>query len=232
MATFMPSVAKASAIASPMPVPPPTTNAFCPLKFIADELSRRLYLIQHLLALTGQSWQTRQISIRNESDFMKMLNPTHSWTALFSSLLLGLLLVPPIAADDKAGKAKAGAKVVHHLTLRGAYSERPGTSLDLASLVMGGGLSSKSYFKLVEHVEALAKDDEVDCVVLDLSQPFMLGKVNTRDFAARIANLNAAGKRTIAWGGSVDTATLGVAAACSEIFMSSDGMGSFRPAAI
>ena len=87
---------------------------------------------------------------------------------------------------------------------------------------MGGGLSSKSYFA-VDHVEALAKDDEVDCVA-DLSQPFMLGKVNTRDFATRLAKLNAAGKRTIAWVGSVDTANLGVASACSEIFMSSDGM--------
>ena len=155
---------------------------------------------------------------------MKTLNPSSPLAALFGSLLFGLLFVQSVGADDKAAKAKADAKVVHHLTLSGAYSERPGTSLDLTSLVMGGGLSSKSYFKLVDHVEALAKDDEVDCVLLDLSQPFMLGKVNTRDFATRLAKLNAAGKRTIAWVGSVDTANLGVASACSEIFMSSDGM--------
>ena len=155
---------------------------------------------------------------------MKTLNPSSPLATLVGSLLFGLLFVQSVGADDKAAKAKADAKVVHHLTLSGAYSERPGTSLDLTSLVMGGGLSSKSYFKLVDHVEALAKDDEVDCVLLDLSQPFMLGKVNTRDFATRLAKLNAAGKRTIAWVGSVDTANLGVASACSEIFMSSDGM--------
>jgi len=153
---------------------------------------------------------------------MNTQKQTQTWPAALMIAALGLLCcgTPPA----KAAAQNKDAKVVHHLTLRGAYSERPGTSLDLASLVMGGGLNSKSYFKLVEHIETLAEDDAIDCVVLDLSQPFMLGRANTRDFATRIAKLNATGKRTIAWVGSMDTANLSVAAACSEIFMSSDGM--------
>ncbi len=138
--------------------------------------------------------------------------------------LMGLLHVgagTALAADKQA----KDAKVIHHLTLRGTYSERPaGASLDLTSLVMGGGLSSKSYFKLADHIDGLAEAKEIDALVLDLSQPFMLGRVNTRDFARRMAGLKDAGIRTIAWVGSLDTPVLCVAATCDEIYLAKDGM--------
>jgi protease-4 len=52
----------------------------------------------------------------------------------------------------------------------------------------------------------------------------LLSRVQRRDFSQRMAKLNEAGIKTIAWVGSVDTAGLCVASACDEIFMSSDGM--------
>ncbi len=160
---------------------------------------------------------------------MKKQNQTPVWTAIICGLFLCLLnpTTTPAAVKEKADPAKPAElqrTQIHHLTLRGAYSEMPSSSLDLTSLVMGGGLSSKSYFKLTEHIDSLAKAKEVDYLVLDLSQPFSLSPVQRRDFAQHIAKLEAAGIKTIAWITSVDTAGLCVASACDEIFMSSDGM--------
>jgi len=152
---------------------------------------------------------------------MKKKNHSRLWSAVLCGVVLSLLSLNPAAAAEAADP---NTTQVHHLTLRGAYSEMPSSSLDLTSLVLGGGLSSKSYFKLVDHIEGLAKAKEVDYLVLDLSQPFLLSRVQRRDFSQRMAKLNEAGIKTIAWVGSVDTAGLCVASACDEIFMSSDGM--------
>jgi len=147
---------------------------------------------------------------------------TQTRTAALMIAALGLLhFGAPVA---KAAAQENDAKVIHHLTLRGAYSELPSSSLDPLSLVLGGGLSSKSYFKLADHIDGLAKAKEIDALVLDLSQPFSLSRVQTRDFAQRMANLKAAGIKTIAWAGSLDTSALCVAATCDKIFLSSDGM--------
>jgi protease-4 len=157
---------------------------------------------------------------------MKTTKRNRVWAAVICGLgLLGLNTSTAAAADkDKKAAAAPKATHIHHLTLRGAYSEMPSSSLDLTSLVIGGGLSSKFYFKLVDHLEGLAMAKEVDYLVLDLSQPFLLSRVQRRDFTTRIAKLEHAGIKTIAWVGSVDTAGLCVASACDEIFMSSDGM--------
>ena len=71
------------------------------------------------------------------------------------------------AKPAEKGKEEADENIthVHHLTLRGAYSEMPSTSLDPVALVMGGGLSSKSYFKLADHLESLTKREDGGHVV-------------------------------------------------------------------
>jgi protease-4 len=154
-----------------------------------------------------------------------MMNPIRlkKHSRLGATILCGLFL-SFFNPTTTTAAVKEKATHIHHLTLRGAYSELPSSSLDLTSLVLGGGLSSKSYFKLVDHIDGLAKAKEIDYLVLDLSQPFLLSRVQRRDFSQRMAKLNEAGIKTIAWVGSVDTATLCVASACNEIFMSSDGM--------
>jgi len=162
---------------------------------------------------------------------MKINKRTHTRIAVLIALALGLLHLghAPALAETEDTKAEKKTdpetKVIHHLTLRGLYSERPsGMSLDLTSLVMGGGLGSKSYFKLADHIDGLAKAGEVDAFVLDLSQPFSLGRVNIHDFCRRIAGLKEAGIRTFAWVGSMDTPVLCVASMCDEIYMAKDGM--------
>jgi hypothetical protein len=69
---------------------------------MAGEHSLRLHVIQHLLALAERPWQTRQVSIGNESDFMKTLNPSRIQTTLMGSLLLGLLFASMAKASGCA----------------------------------------------------------------------------------------------------------------------------------
>ena len=161
---------------------------------------------------------------------MKKMNYSCLWAELIFGLILSLSLLNPgkafAAKPAEKGKEEDDKNIthVHHLTLRGAYSEMPSTSLDPVALVMGGGLSSKSYFKLADHLESITKRKDIGYVVLDLSQAFSLSRVQQRDFAQRIAKLNKSGKKTIAWLASASTLELSVASACHEIFMSKDGM--------
>jgi len=161
---------------------------------------------------------------------MKKTNYSRLCSGLFFGLMLSLLIANPGAAlaakPLEKDKAEANAIIthIHHLTLRGAYSELPSTSFDPMALVMGGSLNSKSYFKLTDHLEDLTKRKDVGYVVLDLSQSFSLSRVQRHDFAQRIVKLNKSGKKTIAWLTSASTLELSVASACHEIFMSKDGM--------
>ena len=161
---------------------------------------------------------------------MKKMNESRLLVTMVFGLMLGLLIIHPynVMAAKPAGKDKkeveANITHVHHLTLRGAYSEMPYTSLNPTALVMGGSLNLKSYFKLADHLEDLAKRRDVSCVVLDFSQPFLLSRVQSHDFLQRIAKLNKSGKKTIAWLASASTLELSLASACNEIFMSKDGM--------
>ena len=94
---------------------------------------------------------------------MKKMNESRLLVTMVFGLMLGLLIVHPynVMAAKPAGKDKkeveANITHVHHLTLRGAYSEMPYTSLNPTALVMGGSLNMKSYFKLADHLEDLAK---------------------------------------------------------------------------
>tara|TARA_B100001971_G_C18235190_1_gene566649 strand:+ start:68 stop:1906 length:1839 start_codon:yes stop_codon:yes gene_type:complete len=161
---------------------------------------------------------------------MKKMNYHRLRVAMVFGLLLSLLIANPgvalAAKPVEKGKEQAKANIthIHHLALRGAYSEMPSTSFDPMAFVMGGSLNSKSYFKLADHLEDLTKRKDVGYVVLDLSQSFSLSRVQRRDFAQRIAKLNKSGKKTIAWMASASTLELSVASACHEIFMSKDGM--------
>ena len=157
---------------------------------------------------------------------MKMKNNYRLGAAIVCGLILSFLIpaTATAAVKEKADPADPKATQIHHFTLRGAYSELPSSSFDPLSIIMGSGLSSKSYFKLTDHLDSLAKRKDLDYLVLDLSQPFSLSRVQRRDFTARITKLKDAGIKTIAWAGSIDTAVLCVASACDEIYLAKDGM--------
>jgi len=107
---------------------------------------------------------------------MKLKKHARLGVAIFCGLCLSFFYPTTVTAavKEKAKPDDPNVTQIHHLILRGAYSETPSSSLDLTSLVMGGAMSSKSYFKLAEHIDGLAKAKEIDCLVLDLSQPFSL----------------------------------------------------------
>ena len=127
---------------------------------------------------------------------MKKMNYSCPLVKSIFGLILSLSLLNPskafAAKPAEKGKEEADENIthVHHLALRGAYSEMPSTSLDPVALVMGAGLSSKSYFKLADHMESITKRKDIGYVVFDLSQAFSLSRVQQRDFAQRIAKLN------------------------------------------
>ena len=80
---------------------------------------------------------------------MKKMNESRLLVTMVFGLMLGLLIIHPynVMAAKPAGKDKkeveANITHVHHLTLRGAYSEMPYTSLNPTALVMGGSLNLK-----------------------------------------------------------------------------------------
>src|ERR1044072_7653163 len=94
-------------------------------------------------------------------------------------LALALVSVPAQAADaDKDAKAganapgQAGAKkpAVRILVLNGTYVDYPTTSdVDPMSLLLGGMEKRGSFFALCEKLGELAKDDEIQHVLFDLS---------------------------------------------------------------
>jgi len=100
------------------------------------------------------------------------------WVTLLS-LPLFLESFPALAADaDKDAKAgvdaqsRAGAKkpAVRIIVLNGTYVDYPSTSdMDPMSLLLGGLEKPGSFFALCEKLGELAKDDEIQHVLFDLS---------------------------------------------------------------
>src|ERR1051325_12246371 len=87
-----------------------------------------------------------------------------------------------LAADDADKEAKAGAgaaakteapkPAVRIVALKGTYVDYPATAdVDPMSLLLGGLEKPSSFFALCEKLGELAKDDEVQHVLFDLSSP-------------------------------------------------------------
>src|SRR3989441_10199738 len=107
----------------------------------------------------------------------RLLCPPLFPTLLFMALLLESL--PALAADaDKDAKpganapSQTGAKkpAVRIIVLNGTYVDYPSTTdVDPMSLLLGGREKPGSFFALCEKLGELAKDDEIQHVLFDLS---------------------------------------------------------------
>ncbi len=147
-------------------------------------------------------------------------------TAITLAIVCGfILLVPssPLHADADVKKTEK-ATGIHQLTLRGTYAELPYMSFDPTAVLMGGGAKLKSYYRLARHVDELADKDDVQILVLDLSEPHSLSRVQIRDLSRRISQLHEKGKKTIAWLENADTPQVMLASACNEIYLTTDGL--------
>ena len=121
------------------------------------------------------------------------------------------------AADKPAEK---DAPAIRLLELSGQYVDlaQP-MGLDPTSLLLGGdSLKQKSFYKLCDYIDGLAKEEKVSHVVLDLSDagldmnPAQLDEV-TRHFD----KLKTSGKKLIAWLENPSNTQLALAVCCHEI---------------
>jgi protease-4 len=131
--------------------------------------------------------------------------------------------------DSKAGDAKAeeaSRSTVERLVLSGSYADLVGpTELDPVSLLMGDGTARrKSFYKLCDQIDELAKNEKVSHIVFDLSSGSLdLNLAQLDELLRRIARLKQAGKKLAAWLESPSATHLAIAAGCDHVAMSDFG---------
>ena len=140
-----------------------------------------------------------------------------------------------LAADDADKEAKAGAgaaakteapkPAVRIVALKGTYVDYPATAdVDPMSLLLGGLEKPSSFFALCEKLGELAKDDEVQHVLFDLSSPTLhLNLAQLSELSRHMRKLRDAGKRTFAWLENADTIHYTIASSCDTILMTDLG---------
>ena len=170
---------------------------------------------------------------------MKMLDLVlRTWRIpLFPALCLCAFLTgSPRALAAEAGRdakpggdaqLNAGAKksAVRVLVLKGAYVDYPTSSdVDPVSLMMGGMEKPASFFDLCEKIDELAKSEEIQHVLFDLSSASLrLNLAQITELSRHILKLRAEGKRTFAWLENADTIHYAIASACDTILMTDLG---------
>ena len=164
------------------------------------------------------------------SRFRRRLRLASAATVLQTALWFGYSSLPVAAASKDArpdGQAKAESKrpVVRIIILKGTYADYPSTSdLDPMSLFLGGLEKPGSFFDLCEKIDELARDDEIQHVLFDLSSPTLrLNLAQLSELSRHIHKLRDAHKRTFAWLENADTIHYAIAAACDTILMTDLG---------
>lgn len=160
--------------------------------------------------------------------------------ALRVPAFLALLMIPTLAlaqpaaevvdvAADVSTTAEADdpvePMVVQVIRPSGIYVDRPaGLGFDPMTLLLGGGVKQKSFFKLVDAIDRIAEDDEIDAVLFDLSAPALgMSGANLHQFERHMAALRKAGKPTFAWLENAGPGHYRMACQCDEIYMADFG---------
>src|SRR6266498_1870814 len=162
----------------------------------------------------------------------RALCPPVSVALLFFPLLLENL--PARAADaNQAAKAEADPQTktdakksaVRIIVLKGNYADYPSTSdIDPISLFFGGLERPGSFFDLCEKIDDLARDEEIQHVLFDLSSSTLhLNLAQLSEVSRHVHKLREAGKRSFAWLENADTIHYAIASACDTILMTDLG---------
>src|SRR6266545_2420377 len=162
----------------------------------------------------------------------RALCPPVSVALLFFPLLLENL--PARAADaNQAAKAEADPQTktdakksaVRIIVLKGNYADYPSTSdIDPISLFFGGLERPGSFFDLCEKIDDLARDEEIQHVLFDLSSSTLhLNLAQLSEVSRHVRKLREAGKRSFAWLENADTIHYAIASACDTILMTDLG---------
>ncbi len=140
----------------------------------------------------------------------------------------------PVAEKKSLGRragtkeeAKKEAKTkVQLLALSGSYNDlESGVPFDPTSILLGGGGGKvKSFYKLCDYIDDLAKNDSINFVVFDLSDTSLsMNPAQLDEFTRRLTKLKASGKKLYAWLETASTVSLAIAASCDEIIMADFG---------
>jgi protease IV len=147
--------------------------------------------------------------------------------ALFASSLAGQRF-PALAADAvKEAQAAADTKkpAVRVIVLKGTYVDYPSSAdIDPMSLFFGGMEKPGSFFDLCEKIDGLAKDEEIQHVLFDLtSSSLHLNLAQLAELSGHLHQLRDAGKRTFALLENADTIHFAIASACDTVLMTDLG---------
>jgi protease-4 len=150
--------------------------------------------------------------------------------------LLFLLIVVAFVAALLGGPGPLREKTALVLDLKGPLVEqRPGGLRDdFERQTFGGGNPTTSLRDVLTTLDAAAKDNKIDRVVLLLDEFSASGLPALREVASAIDRFKASGKQVVAWGASFDQAQYFVASHASEVYLHPmglvflKGMGRYR----
>ena len=129
-------------------------------------------------------------------------------------------------SEDKADDAEAAATEIRLVALSGTYMDlvQP-VGLDATSLLMSGPpTKQKSFFKLCEYIDELAKEEDLKHIVFDLSDADLaLNAAQLDELARHMSKLADAKQKTIAWLENASNIHLAIAANCDQIVMADFG---------
>ncbi len=118
---------------------------------------------------------------------------------------------------------KVADTIIHHLAPSGSYVDFLGaTQLDIQSLLLAAG-KQKSFYRLCDHLDDLAKDEDLKHVVFDLSAAVSFNPAQLDELTRRLDRLKDAGKKTYAWLENASDVHLAIAATCDEVIMADFG---------
>ncbi len=126
-------------------------------------------------------------------------------------------------ADEKDAKAAEKKPGLRQINLSGNYVDlvQP-ASFNPTQLLTGGAITQRSFFRLIDFVNELTKDDEFEYVVFDLSAPFSMNAAQLAELSRHMKQLSDS-KKTFAWLENANSTALSVAADCDKIFMADFG---------
>lgn len=122
--------------------------------------------------------------------------------------------------------AEKEAACIRLLEMSGQYVDlvQP-MGLDPASLLMGGdSLKQKSFYKLCDYIDSLAKEEKVTHVVLDFSDAGLdFNQAQLDELTRRFDKLKMAGKHLMAWLENPGNTQMALAVSCHEIVLGDFG---------
>ena len=137
-------------------------------------------------------------------------------------LILGLMgsILNPVAptVDDTTAVTSTTARLFE---LKGSWTDHPdpGQSLDINSILMGGGGSQRSFPALLDAIDDAVSDDSIGVIALDLGDGTAFSMPQVSRMVTTIHNARDHGKKCIAWVENGTTPLMNVASACDSIIM-------------